>query len=58
MFYNASTPALRPIQSPMQWVPGDLSPENGQLRREAHHSPPTTTDIKNAWSCKYISLPP
>jgi len=45
MFYNTSTPALRPIQSPMQWVAGDLSPKNGRLRHEAHHSPPATVDI-------------
>jgi len=41
----------------MQWVPGDLSPENGRLRREAHHSPPATVDIKNAWSYEYICPP-
>jgi len=58
MFYNTSTPALRPIHSPMQWVARELSPKNGWLRREAHHSSPATVDIKNAWSYEYICLPP
>jgi len=35
--------ALGPIQSPMQWVPGALSPG---VKRKADHSPPSSTEVK------------
>jgi len=41
-------PALAPTQSPIQWVPGALSLELKQPGREADHSPPSSTEVKNA----------
>jgi hypothetical protein len=39
----------------MQWVPG-IFPEIKQLKREADHSPPSSVELKNAWS--YTSTSP
>jgi hypothetical protein len=39
---------LRPNQPPIQWVAGALSSEVKRPRREADHSPPSSTEIKNA----------
>jgi len=54
-FATASRPALRPTHPPIQWVrllfPGVKRPE-----READHSPPSSTKVKNAWS--YTSTHP
>jgi hypothetical protein len=40
----------------MQWVPGALSLGVKQQEREADHSPPSSAEIKNAWSYTF-SLP-
>lgn len=45
-FSTASRPALGPTQR----VPGALSPRIKQLEGEAEHLPPSSDDIKNAWS--------
>jgi hypothetical protein len=52
----ASRPALRPTQSPIQWVPG--APYLGVKRpgREADHLTPSSAEVKNEWS--YTSTPP
>jgi hypothetical protein len=42
--------ALGPTQSPIQWVPGAVSLGVKRLGREADHSPPSSADVKNAWS--------
>jgi len=47
---------LRPIQLPIQWVPGDLSLGAKRPGPEAGHSPPSSADVRNAWS--YASIPP
>jgi hypothetical protein len=39
----------------MQWVPGALSLGVKRTGREAYHSPPSSAEIKNAWS--YTSTP-
>jgi hypothetical protein len=49
--FTASRPALGPIQPPIKWVPVIKRPE-----READHSPPSTAEVKNEWSCS--STPP
>jgi hypothetical protein len=51
-----SRPALGPTQPPIQWVPGALSLGVKRPGREADHSPPPTTELKNAWS--NTSTPP
>jgi hypothetical protein len=51
----SSRPALGPTQPPMQWVPGALSPGVKRPRREADHSPPTSTNAKKTWV--YTSTP-
>jgi hypothetical protein len=43
-FSIPSRPALRPIQLPIQWVPGALSPGVKRQGREAGHSPPTSVE--------------
>jgi hypothetical protein len=48
--------ALGPTQSPIQWVPGALTPKIKRMGHEADHSRPTSSKVKNAWS--YTSLLP
>jgi hypothetical protein len=53
---TASRPALGSTQPPIQWVPGDLSQGVKLPGHEAHHSSPSSAEVKNAWS--YTSIPP
>jgi hypothetical protein len=53
LFTTASRTALRPIKPPIQWVPGAVSLGVKRRGREADHSPPSSAEVKNAWS-----LPP
>jgi hypothetical protein len=55
LFTSASRTALGPTQPPIQWVPG--APFLGVKRpmRETVHSPPSSAEVKNAWS--YTSTP-
>jgi hypothetical protein len=55
LFATASRPALRPTQPPVQWIPGAISPVVKLPGREADHSPPSSAEVKNAWS--YSPLP-
>jgi hypothetical protein len=52
-FTTASRPALGPAQSPIQWIPGDLSLGVRRPGSEADHSPPSSAKFKNAWSYTY-----
>jgi hypothetical protein len=56
LFTTASGPALGPTQPPIQWVKRALPLAVKWPRREADHSPPTTTPVQNEWS--YNSTPP
>jgi hypothetical protein len=47
--------SLRPIQPPIQWVLGVLSPRIKRQEREADHSPPSGAEVKNDGDI--ISLP-
>jgi hypothetical protein len=51
LFATTFGPVQGPTQSPIQWVLGVK-----QLRCEADHSPPSSTEDKNIWS--YTSTPP
>jgi hypothetical protein len=51
LFTTASRTALGPTQPPMQWVPGALSLGVKRPGREADHSPLSSAEVKNAWSC-------
>jgi hypothetical protein len=53
---TVSRPALGPTQPPIRWIPHALSPGVKRPGREADHSRPSSTDVKNAW--RYISTPP
>jgi hypothetical protein len=53
---TSSRPALEPIQLPIQWVLGDLSPGLKWKGREADHSPPTSAEVNKMWI--YTSTPP
>jgi hypothetical protein len=44
---TASRPALGPTQPPIQCVPGALSLEVKRPGREAYHSPPSRSEVKN-----------
>jgi hypothetical protein len=44
------------VEWPIQWVPGTLSLGVKRPGREADQSPPSSAEVKNAWS--YISTPP
>jgi hypothetical protein len=45
-FSTESTPALRPTQLPIQWVPGALSLGVKQLGYEADNSPPSRARLR------------
>jgi hypothetical protein len=55
LFTTASRTALGPTQPPIQWVPGALSLGLKRQGREADHSPPSSAEVKEAWS--YTSTP-
>jgi hypothetical protein len=55
-FSTASRKALGLTQPPIQWEPGALSLGLRRPGREANHSPPSSAEVKNAWS--YTSTPP
>jgi hypothetical protein len=55
LFTTVSRTALGPIQPPIQWVPRALFLGVKRPRREADHSPPSSAEVKNAWS--YTSTP-
>jgi hypothetical protein len=55
LFTTASRTALRPTQPPIQRVPGALSLRVKRPGREADHSPPSSAEVKHAWS--YTSVP-
>jgi hypothetical protein len=48
-------PSLGHAQTPFQLVPVVVSPGLKRLEREADHSPPSSSEVKNAWS--YTSTP-
>jgi hypothetical protein len=56
LFTTASRTALEPTQPPIQWVPGALTLGIKRPGLEADHSPPSSAEVKNAWS--YTSTPP
>jgi hypothetical protein len=56
LFTTTSRTALGPTQPPIQWERWVLSFAVKRPAREADHSPPSTTEVKNALS--YTSTPP
>jgi hypothetical protein len=54
--HTASRKVVGPTQPPTQWVPGALSLGVKRPGSEADHSPPSSAEVKNAWS--YTSTPP
>jgi hypothetical protein len=56
LFTTASRTALGPTRPPIQWVRRVLSLGVKRQGREGDHSPPSSTEVKNAWS--YTSTPP
>jgi hypothetical protein len=51
LFTTASRTVLGPTELPIQWVPGALSLGVKRPGCEADHSPPSSAEVKNAWSC-------
>jgi hypothetical protein len=56
LFSTSSRQVLGPTQSPIQWVPGALSPGVKRPGRETDHSLPTSAEVKKTWI--YTSNPP
>jgi hypothetical protein len=50
LFSIATRPALGPTQTPIQWVPDTLSPQEKQPEREADYLPLASAEVKNEWS--------
>jgi hypothetical protein len=46
LFTTASRPALEPTQPPIQWVPETFFLRIKRPVREADHSPPSSTEVK------------
>jgi hypothetical protein len=55
LFATASKPPLGPTQPLIQSVPETLIPGVKRLRREVEHLPPSSAEVKNAWT--YTSTP-
>jgi hypothetical protein len=55
LFIPASSSVLGPTKPPIQWVSGALTLGIKRSGREADHSPPSSAEVKNAWS--YTSTP-
>jgi hypothetical protein len=55
LFTTASRTAVKLTQPPIQWATGALSLGIKPPGREADHSPPSSAEVKNAWS--YTSIP-
>jgi hypothetical protein len=55
LFTTASRPALGPSQPPIQWVLRSHSLGVKRPVRKTDHSPPSSAEVKNAWS--YTSAP-
>jgi hypothetical protein len=51
----SSRSALGPTQTPIQRVPGALSPRVKRQGRKADHSPPASAEVKEMWI--YTSTP-
>jgi hypothetical protein len=56
LFATASRTALGPTQTSIQGVSGALSLGLKQPGRDADHSPPSSAEVKNAWSYTSTSL--
>jgi hypothetical protein len=56
LFTTTSRTSLGPTQPPIHLVQGALSLGIKRPGREADHSPPSSAEVKNAWS--YTSTPP
>jgi hypothetical protein len=54
-FLFATTLTLTPTRLPIQLVLRTLSSGVKRLRREADHSPPSITEVKNTWRYKSTS---
>jgi len=54
-FTTVSKSVPGPTQLPIQWVPGAITLIVKRQGREADHSTPSGTDVKNAW--RYTSTP-
>jgi hypothetical protein len=55
LFTTMSRLALGLTQPPIQWVSGEISLGVKRPGREADHSPPSSAEVRNAWS--YTSTP-
>jgi hypothetical protein len=55
LFVTASSPAARPNRLQCSWVQGALSPGVKRPGCQADHSPPSSAEVKNAWSYTYTS---
>ena len=50
-FSKISKPALKPTHLPSPWVSGTVSPGVKRPRCKVNHSPPSSAEDRNEWSC-------
>jgi len=58
LFSKESRPSLRPTLPPAQRIPEVLSSKVKRPGREADHSPPSSAEVKNEWSCNPFPYTP
>jgi hypothetical protein len=57
-FTMRSKPALGHTQSPIRWVPGEISPGIKRPGREADYSPPSSAEVKNGGAISSLPVIP
>lgn len=55
LFSGTSRSAVGTTHFPIQWVPG-FFPGVNRPGREVNHSPPSSDDVRNKWSCTSTAL--
>jgi hypothetical protein len=49
--FSAEAMSRQVLKPPIRWVPEAYYPEVKRSGREAYHSPSSSVEVKNAWSC-------
>jgi hypothetical protein len=57
-YFLFSIAALGPTQPPVEWLLGNVSPEDKKQGHDADHSPPSTAYVKNGGAILHPPPPP